>query len=226
MPGRLTSARYSEPKATYWSVSAMTAGLQAIGSRTTPKPDLVPTTKVKKPSRSSSALVQRLPEILALGHFGREIGGSDLGVVFGLEGHALPHQFAAQVVVVGQRAVVHQALVGAGREGMRAERRDRQFSRHAGMADAVRAGHGADAETRDDILRQADFLVNLDAVARAHDANVGAIASRSRAGLASTVSHGTAMTACVLLADVTLRRRLPQIARDRRNPSPAWPTGW
>jgi hypothetical protein len=46
MPGRLTSARYSDPKATYWSVSAMTAGLQAIGSRTTPKPSLVPTTKV------------------------------------------------------------------------------------------------------------------------------------------------------------------------------------
>ena len=52
MPGRLTKARYSDPKATYWSVSAITAGLQAMGSRTTPKPFLVPTTKVKKPSRS------------------------------------------------------------------------------------------------------------------------------------------------------------------------------
>ena len=36
MPGNRASARYSEPNATYWSVSAMTAGLQAIGSRTTP----------------------------------------------------------------------------------------------------------------------------------------------------------------------------------------------
>src|SRR5205814_3631580 len=46
IPGRSTSARYSVPNATSRSVSAMTAGLQAIGSRSTPKPDSVPTTKV------------------------------------------------------------------------------------------------------------------------------------------------------------------------------------
>ena len=38
-PGRLTSARYSVPNATQRSVSAITAGLQAIGSRNTLKPD-------------------------------------------------------------------------------------------------------------------------------------------------------------------------------------------
>ena len=31
---------------THFSVSAITAGLQAMGSRSTPKPDSVPTTKV------------------------------------------------------------------------------------------------------------------------------------------------------------------------------------
>jgi len=34
------------PNATHLSVSAMTAGLQAIGSRKTPNPDSVPITKV------------------------------------------------------------------------------------------------------------------------------------------------------------------------------------
>ena len=64
MPGRPTSARYSEPKATYWSVSAITAGLQAIGSRSTPKPFLVPTTKVKKPSRSSRLFFSASPRFM------------------------------------------------------------------------------------------------------------------------------------------------------------------
>src|ERR1700722_10461220 len=46
MPGRSTSARYSVPNATQRSVSAITAGLQAIGSRNTPNPVSVPATKV------------------------------------------------------------------------------------------------------------------------------------------------------------------------------------
>ena len=41
----------------------MTAGLQAMGSRTTPKPFLVPTTKVKKPSRSVSVASSALPKV-------------------------------------------------------------------------------------------------------------------------------------------------------------------
>ncbi len=64
--------------------------------------------------------------------------------------------------------------------------------RHAGVADAMRARHRADAEARDDVLRQADFLVDLDHVAAAHDADLpGRSASdRPRAAL-SSLSVGT-----------------------------------
>ena len=49
IPGRSTKARYSVPKATHRSVSAITAGLQAIGSRSTPNPELGPNNKGIKP---------------------------------------------------------------------------------------------------------------------------------------------------------------------------------
>ena len=45
-PGSTAIARYSEAIATQSSVSAMTAGLQAIGSRMTAKPSRVPTANV------------------------------------------------------------------------------------------------------------------------------------------------------------------------------------
>src|SRR6185437_1903347 len=45
-PGSVAIARYSEAIATHSSVSASTAGLQAIGSRSTAKPSAVPTAKV------------------------------------------------------------------------------------------------------------------------------------------------------------------------------------
>src|SRR6185369_3457848 len=45
-PGSTAIARYSEAIATHSSVSAITAGLQAIGSRMTAKPSRVPTAKV------------------------------------------------------------------------------------------------------------------------------------------------------------------------------------
>ena len=45
-PGSPAIARYSEAIATQSSLSAITAGLQAIGSRRTAKPSAVPTAKV------------------------------------------------------------------------------------------------------------------------------------------------------------------------------------
>ena len=117
---------------------------------------------------------QRLAQILAMRHLRGEIGGRDLGVVLGFEFHAFADQLATDIVVVGQRAIVHQALVGAGRKRMRTHGRHRRFRCHAGMADAVRAAHLADIEAINDRLRQADLLVDLDHVAGAHDADVGA----------------------------------------------------
>ena len=43
-------------------------------------------------------------------------------------------------VGIGERAVVHQAEILAGREGMRAVGRHRRLGRHARVADEMRAG--------------------------------------------------------------------------------------
>ncbi|OMP13094.1 hypothetical protein COLO4_02296 [Corchorus olitorius] len=136
----------------------MTAGLQAMGSRTTPKPDLVPTTKVKKPSRSSSAPVSASPRSLPLAI----------------------SAFAAQIIMVGKRAIMHQALVCTGGEGMRAKRRHRRFRRHTGVADAMGARHGAHVKTGDDILRKTGFLVDFHAVAGTHHAHIRADCGKNR----------------------------------------------
>ena len=45
-PGRTAIARYSDAIATQSSFSAITAGLQAIGSRSTANPSAVPTANV------------------------------------------------------------------------------------------------------------------------------------------------------------------------------------
>jgi hypothetical protein len=154
-------ARYSEPKATYWSVSAITAGLQAMGSRTTPKPLRVPTTKVKKPSRSVS-VPPWLAQPGALLHLVAEERGRDLRVVLRLEAHAGAAQLPPHGVVVRQRPVVHEALVGSGGEGVRPGGGDGRFRRHAGVADAVGAGHVGDPEAGGHVLGQAHLLVDLD----------------------------------------------------------------
>ena len=59
------------------------------GSRTTPKPFLVPTTKVKNPSRSVQGSFQRVAQRSRRScSLWLMISGPDLGVVFGLECHA------------------------------------------------------------------------------------------------------------------------------------------
>src|SRR3954465_5357901 len=52
-PGSAAIARYSGAIATQSSVSAITAGLHAIGSRSTAKPSAVPTPNGEKPSRAA-----------------------------------------------------------------------------------------------------------------------------------------------------------------------------
>ena len=115
---------------------------------------------------------QCFAQILALGHFRREIGGGHFRVVLGFEGHAFAHQFTAQIIVVGERTIVHQALVGARGKGMRAKRRHCRFRCHAGVTDAVAAGHGTHVETGDDILRQAGFLIDFHTVAGTHHPHI------------------------------------------------------
>ena len=114
MPGRSTSARYSVPNATQRSVSAITAGLQAIGSRSTPKPSRCRPRRCRsrreRSSEASSACSQRGALAHPPGHDSRprprcrSRSGTD---------SPCADQLAADGVVVRQRAVVHQALVGA-----------------------------------------------------------------------------------------------------------------
>ena len=77
---------------------------------------------------------------------------------------------------------MHEALVGAGGERVRAHGGDGGFRGHAGVADAVGAGHLRELEAGGDVLGQADFLVDLHGVAEAHHAQVGTYARQGRAG--------------------------------------------
>lgn len=67
---------------------------------------------------------------------------------------------------------MHKALIHPGGKRMRAQRGHGAFRRNSGMADAMAGRHAAQAETRGHILRQADFLLDLHAYARAHHPDV------------------------------------------------------
>ncbi len=54
---------------------------------------------------------------------------------------------------------------------------DRQLGRHAGVADGVGAGHGAEAKPGGDLRRRADLLVELHAVAAADEVDLRRLAS-------------------------------------------------
>ena len=64
---------------------------------------------------------------------------------------------------------------------MRAERRDGQLGRHAGVADGVRAAHPGKAEALRHVGRIADLLKNLDGVAPADDAQLPVVLAQRAA---------------------------------------------
>ena len=78
-------ARYSDAIATHSSVSAITAGLHAIGSRSTAKPSARPDRERVEAVEVIQAALERLLERRALAHAPGQIPGRDLGVVVGLE---------------------------------------------------------------------------------------------------------------------------------------------
>ena len=100
-----------------------------------------------------------------------QITGGDFGIVLGVEIDPFAAQLLAQTEVVGQRAVVHQAQVGARGKRVAAFHGHGTFGGHAGVADDVAAFHAAQAEALRDLLRQAHSLEDFDALARAHDAH-------------------------------------------------------
>ena len=77
----------------------------------TPKPFFVPTTNVKNPIKIVETFGQSLTEVHALVHTPGEIGRGDLAVVLRLEGHAVATKLTTQIIMVGKRAIVHEALV-------------------------------------------------------------------------------------------------------------------
>jgi len=92
-------ARYSDAIATQSSVSARTAGLQAIGSRRTAKPSAVPTAKVVEAVEVAQAALERLAEVRAFAQAPGQVAGRDLGVVVGLEADALAAQLLPEPVL-------------------------------------------------------------------------------------------------------------------------------
>ena len=88
-PGSTAIARYSDAIATQSSVSAITAGLQAIGSRSTAKPSARADRERVEAVEVVEAALQRLLQRVALAQPPGEVAGGDLGVVLGLELDAL-----------------------------------------------------------------------------------------------------------------------------------------
>ena len=127
--------------------------------------------------------LQSLAEARAFLHAPGEIAGRHLGIVLGLELDAAAAHGAAQGVVIGERPVVHQALVAPRRERMRTLGRHRQLGRHARVRDAVRARHLRQLEACAHRVRPSDFLVDLHARAGADDGDAVALARNRRARL-------------------------------------------
>ncbi len=127
------------------------------------------------------ATFERLLERRPLTESPREVAGSDLGVVLGLELDPLPPQCAAQRVVVRERAVVDEAQVEARRERVRALGRDPALGRHPRVAERVAAVQVRELERLRKHLGQPDVLVDLDHLTRAHHAEV--VAGQTHPGL-------------------------------------------
>ena len=87
-PGRTAIARCSEAIATHSSVSAITAGLHAIGSRSTANPSAAPDREGVEAVKVVQTRLKRLLERGAAPKLPSQIAGRDLGVVLGAEGDA------------------------------------------------------------------------------------------------------------------------------------------
>ena len=85
----------------------------------------------------------------------------------------MTHQLLAQAVVVGERAIVHEAGVLAGREGVRPRDGDGGLGGHARVADGVRAFPRRQLEARGDPVGVADALEDFDSLPLAQHRRLG-----------------------------------------------------
>jgi len=156
-------------------VSASTAGLQAIGvaqdreAVTGADGEGVEAVEVRE--RSFQRLARLSPSCMRQVRYPAATSVS----LSGAEADAAALQALAQPVVVGQRAVVHQAKIEPGRERVRVLGGNRALGRHAGMAEGMAAGDLAQAEAIDHSAGQTHLLVDLDGIAGAHDSDLGMI---------------------------------------------------
>src|SRR5262245_19423177 len=118
------------------------------------------------------AALERLRERRSLTEPPGQVAGGDLGVVFGLEVDALTAELLAQAVVVRERAVVDEAEIEPGGEGMRAFRGHPALRGHACVAERVRAVEVLECEPAHEFLRPPRFLVDLDRPPGAHNAEL------------------------------------------------------
>ena len=191
-PGSTAIARYSEAIATQSSVSAITAGLQAIGSRSTAKPSAVPTSERVEAVEVLEAALERLLERRALAQPPGQVAGSDLGVVLGLELDALARAarsrrrlwFDSEPLCTRQRS-------RPGRERVRALGRDPALGRHPGVAERVGAGHRREPEALDELRGPHRLLVDLDRAARRSSPSTSGSSPPKRSRRVR-LGHGTA----------------------------------
>ena len=127
--------------------------------------------KGEEPVEILKAAFQCFAQRCTVLHFPCEVGGTDLCVVLGFDMDAFAAQLAAQRVVVGQRTIVHQTLIGARVEGMSAHGRDSRFRRHTRMSNAMCARHFGKLKPGRHIFGQTDFFVDFETVAKTHHAD-------------------------------------------------------
>ena len=101
-------------------------------------------------------------EGVAFAHSPLEESAGGFGVVVGFEGDAHALKASAQAVGVGEGAVVNEAEIFAGSEGMCVGGGDGGLGGHAGVADGVGAGHLGDVISLDERVGSADILEHFD----------------------------------------------------------------
>ena len=100
-----------------------------------------------------------------------QVDADHLGIVVGVEGHALLFVAAAKLMVIGHVAVVNRRQVGHAvhPEGLRVAEVDPALGRHPRVADGQRAAPGRDAIGRLELRRRSDLLDQVEPPSQAEN---------------------------------------------------------
>src|SRR6476620_5646288 len=117
-------------------------------------------------------MLERGAEAVALADTPSEIARSHFSVVLRFEAQTLALELPAKRIVIGKRAVMHEALIAPCGERMSAVGGDRRLRRHAGMRNAVRSRHAVEMKALGHRVGPPHFLVDFHAGAGAHDTHI------------------------------------------------------